>query len=103
MVWILQDHVQDDAGTSSRSRNKRIAEGKSVWRSNKMIEEFNDIATSKFANSDILLWKSAREISRNINDWRDYLHVGVKSCHEKANLVMNAICQKSVQMNMTKY
>jgi len=79
-VWTELDRVVD-------SKNY-------MWMSNDLVAKYNRIADIAFSNSCVLFWRSGREVSGMVNDWVDAVHVGRKSDDAKANLIMNAVCQK---------
>jgi len=85
-IWILQDYVND----------KILQRAGYIYNNNKITVEYNAIAESIFSNSSVHVMKSAREITHALNDFRDGLHVGVKSTNAKANLLLNIICYDSI-------
>ena len=83
-IWILQDYVND-----IMLKQKGYF---AIGSNNKNTKLYNAIAELVFSNSSIHVLKSAREITHALNDFRDGLHVGIRSCAAKANLLFNIIC-----------
>lgn len=84
IIWIYHDRVQPE--------DKRIKPYES-WHE-PAVMELNRITDSIFTNSSVSIWKSGRELASMVDDWKDPIHVGTCSDDEKANLMMNFICEK---------
>ena len=84
IIWMVQDRVVDDKNY--------------MWMDNTLVEKYNKIAQIMFStSSELVTWRSGREVAGLVNDWIDSVHVGRKSDDAKANLLMNAVCSKYTQ------